>query len=196
VRDERFPAHELVSIHAPPWGATCGALHHQALPYRFNPRAHAGGVQTILRTMLKPEWFQSTRQRVVRPVSDGLGFSVLFQSMRPFPGGITQRIPVPDTRFNPSARWRAILPSSPARHLMLLQSHAGSNRMGSIRRSSRKCFNPRCPTRGRPQEQSFFACCCMLQSTSPSWGSPCVAECVTSPRDVALHTPTRGTTSG
>ncbi len=57
---------ELVSIHAPAWGATAIVALARSQGIRFNPRARVGRDQELFRSIWVQYQFQSTRPRGAR----------------------------------------------------------------------------------------------------------------------------------
>ena len=57
---------DIVSIHAPAWGATCGGGLHLSPTASFNPRARVGRDKFLLYNSVTYPRFQSTRPRGAR----------------------------------------------------------------------------------------------------------------------------------
>ena len=213
-------AQQIVSIHAPAWGATCLVRRAHSAVRRFNPRPRMGGDLLGASGALGCPPFQSTPPHGGRlPSYEGTKRSKVFQSTPPHGGRPVPKIhrsvgqAFQSTPPHGGRRWLggmrtfcAMFQSTPphggrrnrARRIangIAVSIHApawGATR-GRIDQVGRGGFNPR-PRMGGDLEAELAELVAGVSIHAPAWGATAEASLVVIPHDVSIHAPAWGAT--
>ena len=173
--DVKVGRFDLVSIHAPAWGATCPRLQAHLCRICFNPRTRMGCDTLPSVIVTGSPSFQSTHPHGVRQHSAGY----LRQDVRFNPRtrmGCDALYFTPNTSlcsFNPRTRMGCDIASWRSRHPspgFNPRTRMGCDRQTSLSLSARRCFNPR--TRmGCDANADLERVHVLVSIHAPAWGA-------------------------